>query len=90
VSRSLRIGDGEPGWIGALLITWGRAGRAQTWHDPDHVERALDVSLGELQLDYGKSWAIFDVCGKAVADNGAVDLYLMHCSCCLRLRRARG
>jgi hypothetical protein len=27
--------------------------RAQTWHDPKDVERALDVSLGDLQLDYG-------------------------------------
>lgn len=27
--------------------------RAQTWHDPADVERALDVSLRDLQLDYG-------------------------------------
>ncbi|KAK4118644.1 Aldo/keto reductase [Parathielavia appendiculata] len=29
--------------------------RAQTWHEPMDVERALDVSLKDLQLDYGKS-----------------------------------
>jgi aryl-alcohol dehydrogenase-like predicted oxidoreductase len=29
--------------------------RAQTWHDPKDVERALDVSLKDLQLDYGNS-----------------------------------
>ncbi|RYP91138.1 hypothetical protein DL770_002746 [Monosporascus sp. CRB-9-2] len=26
---------------------------SQTWHDPADVERALDVSLKDLQLDYG-------------------------------------
>ncbi|TLD25050.1 hypothetical protein PspLS_05921 [Pyricularia sp. CBS 133598] len=27
---------------------------AQTWHEPGDVERALEVSLRDLQLDYGK------------------------------------
>lgn len=27
--------------------------RAQTWHDPADVERALEVTLKDLQLDYG-------------------------------------
>lgn len=54
-----------------LLLTRGRVGRAQTWHEPDHVERALDVSLGELGLDYGKSWTWYGVCGKAFADDEA-------------------
>lgn len=29
-----------------------QASRAQTWHEPADVERALDVSLNDLQLDY--------------------------------------
>lgn len=29
--------------------------RAQTWHEPADVERALDLSLKDLQLDYGMS-----------------------------------
>ncbi|KAK3904932.1 NADP-dependent oxidoreductase domain-containing protein [Staphylotrichum tortipilum] len=27
---------------------------AQTWHEPGDVERALDLSLKNLQLEYGK------------------------------------
>lgn len=29
-------------------------GRGQTWHRPDDVEAALDKSLEDLGLDYGR------------------------------------
>uniref|UniRef100_L7J3E5 Aldo-keto reductase n=1 Tax=Pyricularia oryzae (strain P131) TaxID=1143193 RepID=L7J3E5_PYRO1 len=31
---------------------------AQTWHEPGDVERGLDLSLRNLQLDYGKPWKV--------------------------------
>lgn len=33
---------------------------AQTWHEPSDVQRALEVTLKDLQLDYGNHNGFFE------------------------------
>lgn len=55
---------------------------AQTWHEPADVQKALEQSLKDLQMEYGNIFFCNSYCSQDTLSLmfEVVDLYLMHCT----------